>query len=409
MQVVIIKSPERNIDQLKSELKGLDVFVIDDPVTMGKENFYKRMNQAFEFCLKSKHNKFLIIHDDCINVDLDCHKLINESDYIIFTPHTDNRQGQWGGNLKRKLISKSGKYQIVDVDFNDCMLLTNRKTLEAIGKLNPTTEQWRVRHTSSGVGYQITNKAREIGVKLYGTIPSILYHGLQDSVMHSQERKSTPLVSDMGKKIVVGMATFKGRERQLEQSIDSLKNQVDEIVIYDNSKLKDKADNGKFYALQDYKEPIYFLSCDDDLRYPIDYVAKMIDDIERFKCIVSHHGRILQGKDLSYYMGHDAIRFNAQNTVNYQLDVCGTGVTGFDTSYFNPTELHNHKELRMSDIIFSLEAKKQGKKIIAGKHNANWIKQIPLHGGYSICEDQIKSEERQIKYANKIWRLKNLK
>jgi hypothetical protein len=34
----------------------------------------------------------------------------------------------------------------------------------------------------------------------------------------------------------------------------------------------------------------------------------------------------------------------------------------------------------MFDLVFSLEAKKQGKKILLGKHDANWIKlqNIPL-------------------------------
>ena len=135
----------------------------------------------------------------------------------------------------------------------------------------------------------------------------------------------------------------------------------------------------------------------------------MVDAIERNKCIVGHHGRVLKGANLSYYMEHDSILFNQINEREVELDVIGTGVCGFSTEYFNPTTLCDHKELRMVDILFSLEAKKQGKKMLSLKHNAGWIKQSDLKGGYSICASEIKDEERQIKYANKIWQLKNFR
>ena len=55
------------------------------------------------------------------------------------------------------------------------------------------------------------------------------------------------------------------------------------------------------------------------------------------------------------------------------IDVAGTGVCGFHTSYFKP-EIWNSPYKKMSDIIFSLEARKQNKKIILAKHEQNWLK-----------------------------------
>lgn len=257
------------------------------------------------------------------------------------------------------------------------------------------------------LGAEVIQPDKEYPVEKYDT-----YYTQDDAIRIMQEQLDNlkeVVMPIKNIKIVVGIATMKGREKQLEQAIKSLERQVDEIVIYDNSNLKDRADNGKFFPLRLYKEPIYFLSCDDDLIYPPDYAISMIDAIERHKCIVAHHGRILKGKDLSYYIGHETVRFNSYNNSIKELDVVGTGVCGFDTEYFNPVDLCDHKELRMSDIIFSLEAKKQGKKMLSLPHNTNWIKQCDLKGGYSICATEIKNEERQIKYANKIWQLKNSK
>ena len=36
-------------------------------------------------------------------------------------------------------------------------------------------------------------------------------------------------------KVIVGLSTFEGRENSLKDTIKSLENQVDEIIIYDNS------------------------------------------------------------------------------------------------------------------------------------------------------------------------------
>jgi len=109
-------------------------------------------------------------------------------------------------------------------------------------------------------------------------------------------------------KTVVGMATFKGREKAVDTAINSLSNQVDEIILYDNEVNPDLTDNGKFYGLSLQKEPCYYFTCDDDLFYPSNYVETMIESIERLGGIVTHHGRKLKGLYLSYYRGHENFR-----------------------------------------------------------------------------------------------------
>ena len=63
----------------------------------------------------------------------------------------------------------------------------------------------------------------------------------------------------MGKKVIVGIATMKGREESLKKTIKSLAGQVDEIVIYDNEIMPNRADNGKFFPLRLYKESYLLL------------------------------------------------------------------------------------------------------------------------------------------------------
>ena len=82
-------------------------------------------------------------------------------------------------------------------------------------------------------------------------------------------------------KVVIAIATIGNRPRQLELTLDSLCGQCDELMVYNNETRKiDYTDNGKFYFLDLFKEPVYYFSCDDDIIYPPDYVSKTIEAIE---------------------------------------------------------------------------------------------------------------------------------
>ena len=205
-------------------------------------------------------------------------------------------------------------------------------------------------------------------------------------------------------KIIVGIATIHGREQQLQNTFESLCPYVDEINIYHNGKEAiDYTDNAKFESLKKYKEPIYFFSCDDDIIYPPNYIEKTIKLIDRFNCIVTYHGRILRGKGIDYYKSHQSFSCKATNTQNRYIDVAGTGVTAFRTDYFNPREIYNSEYKRMSDLVFSLEVRKQGKKILLGEHQYKWIQvqNIPLQN--TIYGMEFKNQSKQIQLADAIY------
>ena len=204
-------------------------------------------------------------------------------------------------------------------------------------------------------------------------------------------------------KIVVGLATFKGREEFLKKTIESLQGQVDEINIYDNEINPDLTDNGKFYFLQNYKEPIYYLSCEDDIIYPPTYAKDMVKAINECKSIVTHHGRILKGQSNSYYKGgHTAFRCTHFVNKRRIIDVAGTGVTGFRTDYFNPTQLYKSEHKKMSDLIFSLEARKQKKLITVLPHRTGYIIAQPVPREQTIFGNHVNDDSVQASIANEI-------
>jgi len=213
-------------------------------------------------------------------------------------------------------------------------------------------------------------------------------------------------------KVVIGIATTGDRQEYLDNTIQSFKEQETDIEVilrvYDNSiESIDYTDNAKFRFLEEYKEPVYYFSCDDDIIYPSDYVSKTIEAIEKHKCIVSYHGRILRGLNRSYYEGHTALACTQSFVQTKEIDVCGTGVTAFRTDYFNPIEIYKAKDQCMSDLVFSLEATKQRKKIMHIGHYAKWIIGQDLPKGSTIYENHWRSCKRQSEIADEIWKIKN--
>ena len=204
---------------------------------------------------------------------------------------------------------------------------------------------------------------------------------------------------------VVGIATTGKREDELKRTISSLENQVDEVLVYDNSRQKNLTDNGKFFFLDMFNHPIYYFSCDDDLLYPSNYIEQTIEWIEDSECIVSWHGRILKDREKYYGADHFGIRFWQAIEQPYFLDDSGTGVTGFRTDYFNP-DIWNSKHKRMSDLVFSLEAAKQGKKIVSPPKKQNWITEQPTKSSI-FAEERHGKQTQQIELMKEILQCKH--
>ena len=194
--------------------------------------------------------------------------------------------------------------------------------------------------------------------------------------------------------IIVGIATMASRIHSLEDTINSLLPQVDKIIVVqdsfkkeleylDNDKIEvistldtneNKADGNKFYKVSEY-DNVYYLTADDDLIYPPDYVKSIVDGIDKYdkKCIVSHHGRILKPNTNTYYFGaSEKFMCLGDITVEKEIEFGGTGVMGFHTSEikFNFNDI---KFSRMADIEVGIWAKQNNTPIIVLKHNKNWL------------------------------------
>jgi len=190
------------------------------------------------------------------------------------------------------------------------------------------------------------------------------------------------------------------RPEQLKKAVNSLIKQCDKVYIYDNTKSQDYTDNGKFFYLQHQSAPCYYFSADSDIIYPNNYVQHTIELINKFRTIITYHGRILKRPVESYYRKNQIFDFRGEQPLDMFVDVGGTGVMGFRTDDFNPVDIYKSEFKCMSDLVLSLEAKKQGKRIICAAHKQNWIIQQEVSGG--IMQTFSRNESQQIELAKLI-------
>lgn len=176
---------------------------------------------------------------------------------------------------------------------------------------------------------------------------------------------------------VVGIATVKGREESLKDTIRSLENQVDFINVYDGNIEGDKV---KFTG---YERGIHYFSCDDDLIYPPDYCDKMIEKYNYYlesvpgdevvsNCIITAHGRVFIPPITNYHK--NGIKFHCLHEVkeDVTVDCGGTGVMML-TGQLN-FSLDDFKEKNMADVWIAKFAKEQNVPIVCMAHPAGWIK-----------------------------------
>jgi glycosyltransferase involved in cell wall biosynthesis len=208
-------------------------------------------------------------------------------------------------------------------------------------------------------------------------------------------------------KTIIGIATF-NRSKYLKNTVESLKGQADEILVYDNNvEIEDLKDFGKFSFLNRYKEPIYYFTCDDDIIYPKEYVKDTIAAIEQYQSIVTYHSEELIWVDKNQYPQVVWHLFGHEVKSPMVADIMGTGVSAFRTDYFNPLEVMNMGSIKSSDHAASLLAHQQGKTITHIPHSSSYL----IDQGVPI-EDTMygkfgRSTPNQIFVANEILRIKN--
>lgn len=237
-------------------------------------------------------------------------------------------------------------------------------------------------------------------------------------------------------KIVVGIASIRRRRATLPNAINSLLDQTvppDEINVYLNdytkNKLKgideskhtkvniydfhdngDMGDTGKYFKVGEHSG--YYLSADDDLKYPRDYVEYTTNCIEKFnrKYVIAMHGSIFYPPINDFINDRHIVKFKSHVKEFTPVHIPGTGVTAFHTDTINLIK-EDFELPNMADIWFGIQAQKQKVGILVAPHKKKYVNSQPItdikQSLYFQTKDNADKRKLYTQIANKIenWKL----
>lgn len=205
-------------------------------------------------------------------------------------------------------------------------------------------------------------------------------------------------------KRIVAMATFPPRRQGMIETVRRLLPQCDVLHIYMNGytvrppelphdpkldiilagpgcKMPDMQSHGKFYWIGD--EDGYYCSVDDDILYPADYVARLVEGVERYgrRAIVGFHGGIYRLKQDGAFPTRGTARdlrtlfgYNSKHGADTTVHILGMGVMAC-----YPTAIGLNADAFASDVgsgddeDTALFAQKNSVPLVRLASPANWI------------------------------------
>lgn len=201
--------------------------------------------------------------------------------------------------------------------------------------------------------------------------------------------------------VYVSICSIPSREKQLANVVKALSPQVDYFHFYldgyakvpkfieelgDRATVvvsKDKAtsirDNGKFILLEKLLKnniDAYYLTCDDDLVYPVDYVNCLLAKLAQYQeqAVVGVHGVIIPSSISKYFSPQRLVyNFNKGLQADRAVNILGTGTVAFRVSQFKEFKLSNFSQPGMVDLYFAIYCKENNLLQVAIQRFPEWL------------------------------------
>lgn len=221
--------------------------------------------------------------------------------------------------------------------------------------------------------------------------------------------------------VIAGMATMPSRLESFELSLNSILPQVDHLFLFldrfatpyisgdprvtvlTSDVFGDLRANGKLMGLNMAGPDAYYFCVDDDIIYPPDYVARMLQFLSSNdnKLVSGIHASTLK-PDFKNYLTDRAIlhRSSALDQAR-RVHIAGTCTTAFHTGTLQ-FDVRQWKTSNMVDLNFALECKQSNVPIVSMPRKEEWIKCISEHQPDSIFAALKKDDAVQTQLAKKL-------
>ncbi|MCB9550352.1 MAG: hypothetical protein H6705_00260 [Myxococcales bacterium] len=319
----------------------------------------------------------------------------------------------------------------------DGIYVADRRLLAALDFTVPAipAERWAQDPSlSSGVGQALSTRLHAAGLSMYQVDESLVAHGEGRSEMNPVARAREPMgavrfvdgaaanarLSARPVPVVAALATIPEREAGLSRVVASLRPQVDRLCVFLNGHRSVPAalveagvevvhsdahglrgDAGKFFWCE--TPDAYLLTCDDDIVYPPDYTARMVDAIERYgrRAVVGVHGVRVRPPVRSYYRDREVLHFRAALAADVGVHLVGTGCAGWFSGAVRVTPA-DFPRPDMADIWFGLLCQRQRVPVVAVARGAEWLEDIEVGG--SIYERARFADAEQTRWVRSLGR-----
>lgn len=412
----------------------------------GKKRFWQWVNHVYSDLKGIDNNTLIAFLQDDVRLCRDfferaeVHWLsIDDTRKATLTLLLDSqRHGRpcWTG-IKPQLKDRVWKTQWVDQLF-----MADRRFLEAISFHIPSipSQRWQLNsNMSSGVGQMLSMILHRCGWNMYCVSQSLIAHVENPSVMNGslREKESMQTVNfiDGNERlkrivqpgsVVASMAAIPQREESLKNVVSALLPQVDRLKIYLNNyqetptfllqnkieiassgQYGDLKDIGKFFWSE--RRNGYQLTCDDDLLYPPNYVAKLLAGVERYKkpTVVGFHGIVLKPKVRSYYRDRTIYHFSQALECDCIVHILGTGCAGWHSNSLN-LKVNDFRIPNMADLWLGRICQSNEIPMITIARKKNWLLAQPFTD--TIYNHFVGNDEKPTRIVNDqgSWKLQKI-
>jgi hypothetical protein len=223
--------------------------------------------------------------------------------------------------------------------------------------------------------------------------------------------------------IFASLCSIPSRQEQLKHVVERIMPQVDHLFVFldkypeipsfllDSQCItvirsedydREFRDNAKFISYNDLKckyDNFFYITCDDDLDYPYDYVATLIDRLESFsrRAIVGVHGVMISEELTSYNDCRFIYHFQRAVRPHSKLvNILGSGTLAFHSDVFQSIDIRKWAASGMCDIFLSIEARRSLIPMICIDRSEYWLRQQKLPKDNHTLFDEAKKNDAKI-------------
>ena len=310
----------------------------------------------------------------------------------------------------------------------DQLFITDRRFFEIIHFRVPpiSSARWRVNPSlSSGVGQTLSLNLHKSGLHMYCVNKSLVVHVDGQSVMNGGLRKRETMTTIRfvdgddalshliePRTVLASLATIPERQAALHNVIRNILPQVDRLRVFlnnfdyipeclehpkidlaESSKYGDLGDSGKFFWSA--TDQGYLLSCDDDLVYPPNYVARVLCAVERYNrnAVVGFHGILLKKQVRSYYRDRTIFHFSQGLEHDQSVHILGSGCAAWCSDCLT-LSLDEFRVPNMADIWLGRACQRQEIPVITIARKPHWLGAQPIADtiyNKFVCNDSLQT------------------